>query len=90
MMRKRRIHEHGDSIVEIRRKIQKSGTERAPLLDDTNMRHDESLTRTLVCPGETECVVVDDMTTPGKCFDTIFWCTGKEVMPPIIYIPDER
>jgi hypothetical protein len=54
------------------------------------MRLSEAPTRTLVYPAETEYVVVEDTTTYAKRFDMIACCTGKEVLPPIIYTPDER
>lgn len=56
------------------------------------MRLNEAPNQTLVCPGETEYVVVEDTTSYAKRFDMIACCTGKEVLPPIIYIytPDER
>ena len=46
--------------------------------------------RTLDCPGESEYVVVQDTSSYAKRFDMIARCTATEVLPPIIYTPDER
>src|SRR6202040_2223514 len=79
-----------DSVADLRRKIQKIGKNRLLFLDETAIRLNEAPTRTLVYPGESEYVVVEDTTSYAQRYDMIACCTGKEVLPPIIYTPDER
>jgi hypothetical protein len=47
-------------------------------------------TYTLGAPGEKEYVVVEDTSSYAKRYDMIACITSKEVLPPIIYTPDER
>jgi hypothetical protein len=77
-----------DSIAELRKKIQRLNKANVLYLDETHMRLNEAPNRTLVCPGESEYVVVEDTGSYAKRFDMIACCTGKEVLPPIIYTPD--
>jgi hypothetical protein len=79
-----------DSVAKLRRKIQRLNKANVLFLDETRMRLNEAPARTLACPGEKEYVVVEDTSAYAKRFDMIACCTGKEVLPPIIYTPDER
>jgi hypothetical protein len=79
-----------DSIAELRRKIQRLNKANVLFLDETHMRLNEAPRTTLVYPGEKEYVVVDDTTSYAKRFDMIACCSGKKVLPPIIYTPEER
>jgi DDE superfamily endonuclease len=73
-----------------RRKFQKAGGEHVLFLDETAMRVSEAPTYTVVLPGESAYVVVDETTAYAKRFDMIACCTGKEVLPPIVYSPTAR
>jgi hypothetical protein len=79
-----------DSIAELRKKIQRLNKANVLFLDETHMKLNQAPNRTLVCPGESEYVVVQDTSSYAKRFDMIACCTAKEVLPPIIYTPDER
>jgi hypothetical protein len=45
---------------------------------------------TLVAPGETAYVIVDDTTQYARRFDMIACCTATRALPPIIFSPTER
>ena len=79
-----------DSIADLRKGIQRIDKKNILFLDETAMRLNEAPTRTLVYPGESEYVVVEDTTVYAKRYDMIACCTGNEVLPPIIFSPDER
>jgi hypothetical protein len=79
-----------DSIATLRRKIQRVGSEHVLFLDETAMRISEAPTNTVVLPGETAYVVVDETTAYAKRFDMIACCTGKELLPPVVYSPTAR
>jgi hypothetical protein len=79
-----------DSIAALRRKIQVVGSDHVLFLDETAMRVSEAPTHTIVLPGESAYVVVDETTSYAKRFDMIACCSGKELLPPIIYSPSER
>ena len=59
-------------------------------LDETHLKLNGAPTQTLVAPGETEYVVVEDTSLYAKRYDMIACITSKEVLPPIIYTPNER
>jgi hypothetical protein len=79
-----------DDIADLRKKIQRLSKANVLFLDETHLRVNEAPTHTLVAPGESAYVVVEDTTAYAKRYDMIACCTGKEVLPPIIYTPDER
>lgn len=78
------------SISGLRRKVQKIGKDHILFLDETALRLNEAPKRTIVLPGETAYVIVEDTTAYAKRYDMIACCTGNEVLPPIIYTPSER
>lgn len=41
-------------------------------------------------PGESEYLVVDDDTTYAARYDMIGFCTGREMLPAIVYNPADR
>lgn len=79
-----------DSIAALRRKIQTVGVDHVLFLDETGFRVSEAPTHTITLPGESAYVVVDDTSSYAKRYDMIACCTGKELLPPIIYTPSER
>jgi hypothetical protein len=79
-----------DDIADLRKKIQRLSKANVLFLDETHLRLNEAPAHTLVAPGESAYVVVEDTTAYAKRYDMIACCTGKEVLPPIIYTPDER
>ncbi|MDR3411769.1 MAG: hypothetical protein P4L87_12650, partial [Formivibrio sp.] len=48
------------------------------------------LTSTIVLPGEPAFIEAKETSKYAKRFDMIACCSGKEVLPPIIYAPKER
>jgi DDE superfamily endonuclease len=54
------------------------------------MKLNAAPTQTLVASGEKEYVVVEDTSSYAKRYDMIACITSKEVLPPIIYTPDDR
>jgi hypothetical protein len=79
-----------ESIAKLRRKLVNISKHKTLFLDETSLRLNEAPTSTLVAPGETEYVIVDDNSAYSKRFDMIACCSGSQVFPPIIYTPDER
>ncbi len=79
-----------DDIAKLRRKLQRISKRKILFLDETHLRLNEAPRTTLMVPGETEYVIVEDNTTYSKRFDMIACCSGTQVFPPIIFAPDER
>jgi len=82
--------EHCEEIAQSRRKLQRLGLKHVLFLDETHLRVNEAPRTTLVAPGETAYVIVDDTTQYAKRYDMIACCTSEQVLPPIIYSPSER
>lgn len=79
-----------DDIAMLRRKLIKISKRKVLFLDETHLRLSAAPTSTLVYPGESEFVVVEDNTSYAKRFDMIACCSGTQVFPPIIFTPKER
>lgn len=79
-----------NSIATLRRKIQTACAKHVLFLDETAMRISEAPTNTVVMPGESAYVVVDDTSSYAKRYDMIACCTGAELLPPIVYSPTAR
>jgi hypothetical protein len=79
-----------DEIARMRRWCQRVSNDRLVFLDETAMKVNECLSTTLVMPGESEYVVVEDDTSYAARYDMIGCCTGKEMLPPIVYSPEDR
>lgn len=59
-------------------------------LDETNLRLSAAPHSTLVAPGETNYVVVDDTSSYAARYDMIACCSGDTVFPPIIFSSEDR
>lgn len=79
-----------EQIARIRRKVQRIGKDRVLFLDETYKRVGDAATDTIVLPGEPSFIVSDETSNYAPRFDMIACCSGKEVLPPIIYAPKER
>jgi hypothetical protein len=79
-----------EQIREMRRKFQRIDKSRLLFLDETAVRLNEARTRTVVLPGEKEYVIATDTTSYAKRYDMIACITGKEVLLPKIFTPQER
>jgi hypothetical protein len=63
---------------------------RTLFLDETALRLNEAPTSTIVLPGETEYVIVEDTTTYAKRYDMIACISANKTFAPVIYTPKER
>jgi hypothetical protein len=74
----------------MRRWCQRISNNHLIFLDETFVKVNEAPSTTLVMPGESEYVVVDDDTSYAARYDMIGCCTGSEMLPPIVYSPADR
>jgi hypothetical protein len=79
-----------DSIAELRRKIQKAGADHVLFLDEVPFKVNEAPSHTIVLPGETAYIEVEEDSAYAARFDMIACCTSTEVLPPIIFSPEDR
>jgi len=79
-----------EEIATVRRKLQRIGTRRILVLDETHRRIGDVTDRTIVLPGEPSTIETSATTHYAPRYDMIACCTSKEVMPPMIYAPKER
>lgn len=79
-----------EDIAKIRRKVQRIGKDKVLFLDETHKRLSDAATDTIVLPGEPAFIRVEETTKYSPRYDMIACCSGKEVLPPIIYEPKER
>jgi hypothetical protein len=79
-----------EQIAQLRRKVQRLGKDKVLFLDETHTRVGDAATHTLVLPGEPSFIQSDETSKYAPRFDMIACCSGKEVLPPIIYAPKER
>jgi hypothetical protein len=79
-----------EQIAKIRRKVQRIGKDKVLFLDETHRRVGDAATNTIVLPGEPAFIAADETSKYAPRFDMIACCSGKEVLPPIIYAPKER
>lgn len=79
-----------EQIAKIRRKVQRIAKGKILFLDETHKRLSDAATDTIVLSGEPCYIEVSDTSSYAARYDMIACCTGKEVLPPIIYAPNER
>ena len=79
-----------DSIADLRRKIQTVGAHHVLFLDEVPFKFSEAPSHTVVLPGESAYVEVDDNSSYAPRYDMIACCTHMELFPPTIFSPDER
>jgi transposase-like protein len=79
-----------DNIAALRRKLKRIDKNRVLFLDETALKLNQASRTTLVAPGETEYVIVDDTSSYAARYDMIACCNGSTVFPPVIYTPYER
>jgi len=82
--------EYCDRVAKFRRWCQKISTNKLLYLDETAVRISESERTTLVAPGEKQFVVVEENTSYAARYDMIAVCNNKQVLPPIVYSPEDR
>ena len=79
-----------DSIAELRRKIQKAGADHVLFLDEVLFKVNEAPSHTIVSPGETAYIEVEENSSYAARFDMIACCPSTQVLPPIIFSPEDR
>jgi hypothetical protein len=79
-----------DSIAELRRRIQSAGADHVLFLDEVPFKVNEASSHTIVAPGETAYIEVEENSAYAARFDMIACCTSNEVLPPIIFSPEDR
>jgi hypothetical protein len=82
--------QHCDAIAECRRKIHSISKNKVLFLDETALRVNAAQTTTLVVPGETPYVIVEDDTAYARRYDMIACCSYNQVFPPKIFTPADR
>lgn len=79
-----------EGIATVRRKLQRIGTHHILFLDETHKREGDVQEYTIVLPGESPYIETSATSSFAKRFDMIACCSGRTVLPPIIYSPTER
>jgi hypothetical protein len=79
-----------EQIAKVRRKLQRIGTNHILFLDETYKREGDVENYTIVLPGEPPYIESSCTSKYAPRYDMIACCTGREVLPPIIYSPKER
>lgn len=79
-----------EQIAKIRRKLQRIGTQHILFLDETHKREGDINNYTLVLPGQPPYIESSCTSSYAARYDMIACCSGKTVLPPIIYSPKER
>lgn len=79
-----------EQIANIRRKLQRIGTQHILVLDETHKREGDVQNYTIVLPGEPPYVVSPNDSHYAKRFDMIACVSGTTALPPMIYAPNER
>ena len=82
--------EHCEAIARCRIELRKIDKSHIIFLDETALRVSAAPSATLVAPGETAYVIVEDDTAYSRRYDMIACCSINKVFPLIIYTPNER
>ncbi len=79
-----------EQIATVRRKLQRIGTNHILFLDETHKREGDVERYTLVLPGQSPYIESSCTSSYAARYDMIACCSGKTVLPPIVYSPAER
>ena len=79
-----------DQIAQMRRKLQRIGTNHILFLDETHKREGDTENYTIVLEGEPPYLLSDNTSAYAPRYDMIACCSGATTLPPIIYSSDER
>ncbi len=77
-------------IAKVRRNLQSISNKKLIFLDETHVKINEIPRTTLVAPGEKSYVIVTDSSSYAARFDMIGAVVGSQVLPPIIFSPEDR
>lgn len=79
-----------EQIASVRRKLQHIGVGHILFLDETLKREGDVDNYSLFLPGQLPLIESSSTSKYASRFDMIACCSGKSVLPPIIYSPKER
>jgi hypothetical protein len=79
-----------EQIADVRRWAKKIHKKNLIYMDETQLKLNEAPRTTLVAPGETEYVIVEDNTSYAARYDMICFMSGEKVFPAIVYSPEDR
>jgi len=78
------------AIAKLRRRLQRIPNTDIIYFDETHLRVGEAPRDTLVAPGESQYLVVDDNNRYAPRYDMICFVYGGGVFPAIVYTPKDR
>jgi hypothetical protein len=79
-----------EQIAKVRRKLQRIGTGHILFLDETLKREGDVDSYSLFLPGQPPFIETSSTSKYAQRYDMIACCTGKTVLPSVIYSPKER
>ena len=79
-----------EQIADVRRKLQRVSKDRIIFLDETLKREGDVDSYSIFLPGRPPYIETSVTTRYAARYDMIAACTGKEVLLPSIYSPQER
>jgi len=79
-----------EQIAKVRRKLQRIGVGHILFLDETLKREGDVDSYSIFLPGEPPLIESSCTSRYAARFDMIACCSGKSVLPPVIYAPKER
>lgn len=79
-----------EQIAKVRRKLQRIGTGHILFLDETLKREGDVDSHSIFLPGQPPYIESSSTSSFAARYDMIACCSGKSVLPPIIYSPKER
>lgn len=79
-----------EQIAQVRRKLQRIGVGHVLFLDETLKREGEIDSYSLFLPGQPPYIETSSTSKYAQRYDMIACCSGKQVLPPVIYAPKER
>jgi hypothetical protein len=79
-----------EQIADVRRKLQRIGIGHILFLDETHKREGDVDSYSIFLPGEPPFIETSCTSKYAARYDMIACCSGKSVLPPIIYAPKER
>src|SRR6185437_5390409 len=79
-----------EQIAKVRRKLQRIGVGHILFLDETLKREGDVDSYSIFLPGEPPLIESSSTSKYAQRYDMIACCSGKAVLPPVIYAPKER
>jgi hypothetical protein len=79
-----------EQIAQVRRKLQRIGVGHILFLDETLKREGDVDSHSIFLPGEPPYIESSTTSSYAARYDMIACCSGKTVLPPVIYSPKER